>query len=133
MARRKGRMEDDVLALLNQHDQPQSAYALLDQMRLNNPKLAPTSIYRALSALTERGAVRRLESMKAFVVCRHGDEVDNCVMAICDECGTVEEHVAPSLIDDVSAEAAKSGFAPTRHVIEVHGRCSDCRFEGEVE
>ncbi|MEM1162317.1 MAG: Fur family transcriptional regulator [Pseudomonadota bacterium] len=126
MARRKGKMQEEVLEVLRRHDQPQTAYALLAEMRADHPLLAPTTIYRALDALMERGAIHRLESLKAFVIRRHEDQGDACLMAICDECGAVEERLAPRLIDDVSAEAAKSGFAPTRHVIEVHGRCAGC-------
>ncbi|MEM7428245.1 MAG: Fur family transcriptional regulator [Pseudomonadota bacterium] len=126
-------MQDKVLAVLRKHDQPQSAYDLLGQMREDNPQLAPTSIYRALDALTKRGAVHRLESKKAFIVCRHGDHADGCIMAICDECGAVEERVAPGLIENLSAEAAKSGFAPTKHVIEVHGQCATCGSESGLK
>jgi len=133
MARRVGKMQEEVLEVLRQHDQPQSAYALLGHLRRDNPRLAPTSVYRALAALTERGAVHRLESIKAFVICRHGEHAEGRLMAICDICGTVEEHVAPALIDDVSAQAATSGFAPKRHVIEVHGRCADCGSSGAPE
>jgi len=119
-------MQEQILGVLRQHDQPQSAYALLGQMRKENPNLAPTSVYRALDVLTKQGAIHRLESMKAYVICKHGDHPHACLMAICNACGAVEERVAPGLIDDVSAEAAKSGFIPKRHVIEVHGQCAEC-------
>lgn len=119
-------MQSDVLEALREHDQPLTAYALLGHLRRKDPKLAPTSIYRALTALMDKGAIHRVESKKAFVICKHGDQATGFLIAICEQCGTVEEHVAPELIDTVSAQALKSGFAPSRHVIEVHGRCSDC-------
>ena len=130
MPRPVGKMQEKVLAVLRQHDQPQTAYDLLGHMRQDYPKLAPTSVYRALAALTKRGSIHRLESKKAFIVCQHGDHSDGCIIAICDECGVVEERVAPALIQDLSAEAAKSGFAPTKHVIELHGQCAVCGSEG---
>ena len=114
MARRKGKMQEEILEVLRQHDQPKSAYELLATLRKSNPSLAPTAIYRALAALTERGAIHRLESLKAFIICQHGNQTHDCLMAICNECGAVEEHVSPTLINDVSAEAAKSGFAPVK-------------------
>lgn len=126
-------MQEQVLEALRQHRQPQSAYALLGHMRRDNPLLAPTSIYRALTALTEKGTIHRVESTKAFVVCKHGDHSAGCLLAICEECGAVEERLAPALIDDVSAEASKSGFAPKRHVIEVHGRCAHCALSEVAE
>lgn len=133
MAKRRGKMQEEVLEVLRKQDQPQSAYELLGQMREDNPSLAPMSVYRALSALTEKGEVHRLESLKSFVLCKHSDHDDGCLMAICEECGTVEEHIAPTLVSNVSAEAAKSGFAPKRHVIEVHGVCAGCRPEQVTE
>lgn len=123
-------MQEDVLAILREQGQPQSAYDLLGHMRDSNPRLAPTSIYRALSALVERGEIHKVESTKCFVACQHNHHAQGCVMAICDDCGTVEEHLLPRLISDLSVAAAKSGFAPTKHVVEMHGRCSTCQGMG---
>ncbi len=133
MAKRGEEMQAKLLTLLRQRNQPQSAYALLGQMQLDNPRLAPPTVYRALAALTERGAVHRLESKRAFVACQRGDHADGCIMAICDDCGAVEEHVAPGLIHDLSIETAKSGFVPTRHMIEVRGHCAACGSAGAQE
>ena len=133
MTRRPGRMQQAILEVLRQHGQSQSAYALLGHLRKDHPSLAPTSVYRALAALTDNGTIHRIESTKAFVACTHGTHTDGCLLAICEECGIVEEHVTPKLIDDVSAETAKSGFTPRRHVIEVHGCCAHCTLAGAAE
>ena len=130
MTTRGAKMQAKILSALRQQSEPQSAYALLRLLRVERPRLAPPSVYRALATLTEQGLVHRLESMKAYVACQRGDHPDGCILAICDECGAVEEHVSRSLIDDVSAETGKSGFAATRHVIEIHGCCGSCRPSG---
>lgn len=127
MATRGEMIQTKILAALRQQSEPQSAYALLGLLRVERPRLAPPSVYRALATLMDQGLVHRLESMKAYVACQHGDHPDGCILAICNECGAVEERVSRSLIDDVSAEAGKSGFAATRHVIEIHGHCGSCR------
>ena len=126
MPRQRGKMLEQVLTVLRQCDQPQSAYSILGKLRQDYPRLTPTSVYRVLAALTDRGTVHRLESMNAYMLCQHRVHHEPCIMAICDDCGHVEERVAPGLIDDLSAETAKSGFAPIRHVIEVHGFCAAC-------
>ncbi|MEM7188546.1 MAG: transcriptional repressor [Pseudomonadota bacterium] len=131
MPRPRGKVQESVLKVLRQHDQPQSAYALLDHMRQDNPRIAPTSVYRALEALTKTGEVHRLESLRAFVARRNSSQEDDCIMAICDHCGTVEEHAAQRVIEDLCGEAAKSGFKPTRHVIEMHGQCASCEPDGD--
>lgn len=119
-------MQEQILWSSRQHDQQQSAYALLAQMRQDNPNLAPSSVFRMLDALTEQGTIHRLASMAAYFICKHGDHAQGCTMAICDACGTVEERVVRAMIDDVSAEAAKAGLAPSRHVIEVYGHNAEC-------
>ncbi len=129
MKRRVGNMQEQLLGILRQHMHPKSAYDLLGQMRRDHPNLAPTSVYRALDMLTRAGTVHRVESLKAYVACRHGKHDDGCIIAICDACGVAEERVAPALMNDVSAEAAKCGFIPSRNVVEVHGRCADCEPE----
>ncbi|MEL7445186.1 MAG: Fur family transcriptional regulator [Pseudomonadota bacterium] len=126
MPRQRSNMQEALLAVLRQHEQPQSAYALLAALRTDNAKLAPTTIYRALDALSEQGMVHRIESLNAYACCRHGDHTSDCIMAICDDCGIVEEQLAPKLIGAISAETEKSGFAPKRHVVEVHGSCAAC-------
>lgn len=134
MTRRGEKMQEEVLAILRRRGVPMSAYDVLAEMRENNPKIAPPTIYRALSALTARGRVHRLESMNAFVACQCDGNHDGAhhasVLSICDDCGVVEESVAPKLLDDISAISGKSGFQPARHVIEVHGRCASCGTVG---
>ena len=130
MGNSSGNLHHELLAELRKHRRPQSAYALLTQLRRDNPRLGPTTIYRALDSLIRKGSVRRLESIKSYVVCRHGGGADDCIVVICDDCGSVEECDAPGLIHELSAKAAKSGFAATRHVVEVHGRCNGCGAAG---
>ncbi|MEM9063433.1 MAG: transcriptional repressor [Pseudomonadota bacterium] len=119
-------IRSQVLSVLKEHRKPMSGYELLDHLRAFNPKIAPPTVYRALAVLTKDGDVHRLESLNAFVACRCGDHDDPSIMAICEDCGAVEENIAPAVIRDVSDTTAKTGFAPTRHVIEVHGRCAAC-------
>ena len=126
MSKRGEKMQAEVLAVLRQRGSPLSAYDVLRELREANPKIAPTTIYRALAALTERGRVHRLESLNAFIACQCGRHQHASILSICDDCGAVEESVAPDLLKELSSIASKSGFAPTRHVIEVHGLCASC-------
>jgi len=119
-------MQADVLAVLRRRRGPLSAYDVLGELRDANPRIAPPTIYRALAALTERGRVHRLESMNAFIACQCDRHLHASILSICDDCGTVEESVAPDLLDAISSIAGKSGFRPARHVIEIHGLCASC-------
>ncbi len=109
-----------------------SAYEVLDRLRDRYSRLAPPTIYRALAALIERGMVHRLESLKAFVACRCGPHGHVPIFSICEACGTVEESVSPHFTDELSKMAGQSGFAPARHVIEVHGQCALCGVQEVV-
>lgn len=119
-------MQAEVLAVLRKCGAPMSAYEVLDRLRDGNPRLAPPTIYRALAALIEGGLVHRLESLKAFVACRCEQHGHVPIFSICEACGTVEEAVSRRITKELSRIAGQSGFAPARHVIEVHGQCARC-------
>lgn len=119
-------MQAEVLAVLRSHRVPMSAYEVLRCLRDENPRLAPPTIYRALAALTERGKAHRLESLNAFTACQCDRHHDASILSICTDCGAVEENLSIDLLTTLSSIAGKSGFAPMRHVIEVHGQCASC-------
>jgi len=118
--------QSDVLGVLHEHDKPLTAYAILDQMKRDEPDLAAPTVYRALAALTDQGRAHKLESIKAFVPCRcdHAEAVP--VLAICEDCGQVEEHDGTKLLSELSAISAQTSFEAKRHIVEIHGRCQDC-------
>ena len=126
MSRRGEKVQAEVLAVLHRRRGPLSAYDILGELRVAHPKIAPPTVYRALAALRERGRVHRLESLNAFIACQGGRHRHASILSICDDCGIVEESVAPDLLKALSSIIGKSGFAPLRHVIEVHGLCASC-------
>lgn len=118
--------QSDVLDVLQEHDKPMTAYAILDQMKQDEPDLAAPTVYRALAALTDQGRAHKLESIKAFVPCRCNHAAAVPVLAICGECGTVEEHDGTRLLGELTAISGHSSFQATKHIVEVHGRCHSC-------
>lgn len=122
-------MKGQLVRALQASDGPLSAYELLSVLKQTNPKAAPTTVYRTLKALTDDGQVHRLESINAYMLCQSHSHTQDAILSICDDCGTVEETVAPDVIDTVSEAVGKSGFAASRHIFEVHGTCSDCAPE----
>ncbi|MEM9969611.1 MAG: Fur family transcriptional regulator [Pseudomonadota bacterium] len=120
------KLQAQALALLKAANAPLSAYDILAELKTEYPKIAPTTIYRTLNALTSQGQVHRLESLNAYMACQHDTHDHESVLSICDDCGSVEENVAPEVMENLSAVIGKTGFAPTRSVVEVHGTCADC-------
>ena len=118
--------QSDVLSVLQKHDKPMTAYEILGQMKTDEPDLAAPTIYRALAALTDQGRAHRLESMNSFVPCRceHADSLP--VLAVCEDCGAVEEQDGSPLLSGLREISSRIGFAGARHIIEIQGQCRDC-------
>ncbi|MEL6508575.1 MAG: Fur family transcriptional regulator [Pseudomonadota bacterium] len=116
---------DRVFDYLQSQDRPMSAYDILEGLR-DDGVTASTTVYRALEKLTEVGKVHRIESLNAWTVCCGGHDGKTPVFAICDDCGTVTEHVDDDFADSIAGLSQRTGFAPNHSVLELHGRCSDC-------
>lgn len=115
-----------VLTVLDSTNEPMSAYDVLGELRQFNPKIAPPTVYRSLAALTERGQIHRIESLNAYIACRCNHHQQSPVFSVCDDCGSVEECLAPQVLSALSDVTQQSGFTATRNVIELHGRCTTC-------
>ena len=118
----------DILGLLKASPSPMTAYQILGQLQKNEPDIAPPTVYRALSALTDQGRAHKLESLKSFVPCRCDHDNSVPVLTICNDCGMVEEHDGGSLMPKLTSLIAASKFRPERHIVELHGHCHACRL-----
>ena len=126
MYRRGQRMQAEVPGVLRSRGVPTSAYEVPGCLRENNPRLSPPTNCRALAAAAERGHAHRVESLNAFIACQCDRHHHASILSICGDCGAVEENISADLPTRLSGMAGKSGFAPMRHVIEVHGQCGSC-------
>ena len=137
-ARRLTRNQQLVLDRLRAAERPQGAYALLEGLRDDGLR-APPQVYRALEALVERGLAHRLESVNAFVACRHelhegaccGAGTEHIVFAICTACGRTEEVADARLAGVLGAVAQRRGFKVDRASVEVQGLCSQCAGDAD--
>ncbi|MFV1494767.1 Fur family transcriptional regulator [Phaeobacter sp. JH20_02] len=126
MRKRATTRQSDVLTVLESCDRPMTAYQILEQLQVSEPSIAPPTVYRTLSALTDQGRAHRLESINAFVPCRcdHAESVP--VLAICEDCGSVEEHDGSDLLPKLTELTDKNAFKALRHIVEIHGLCGTC-------
>jgi Fur family zinc uptake transcriptional regulator len=117
-----------VFDLLETKNTPMTAYAILDELHDDGLK-APPQVYRALDKLVETGRVHRLESLNAFLACRHPgcDGHDLIAFGICETCGRVEEFSGDALAAALVMVAGKSGFSFRKGIVEVRGNCAACR------
>ena len=102
------------------------AYDLLAALGDAAGAAKPPTVYRTLEFLMEHGLVHRIDSLNAFVGCPQPDEGHTAQFLICGDCGEVSEMNAASIERAVTDQVAGSGFALSRAIIELHGKCPQC-------
>lgn len=123
-------MRRRVLELIAAADKPVKAYDLLDQLRPDVARAAPTQVYRALDFLIEHGFIHKLQSINAFTSCHHPDQRHTVPFFICDRCGAAIELCDSKVASMLVAHAASLGFTAHAQTLEVHGVCAGCRESG---
>lgn len=126
--KRRSAAEQDqmLLDVLRQAASPVSAYELIEMLR-PSAVLAPQTVYRSLDRLIENGRAHRLESLNAYVSCRHPDHHEATAFAICQSCRKVIEFDERGVSGHLKDWAADNGFDLTQVTLELHGTCSACR------
>jgi len=118
-----------VLDVLLREQNPLSAYMILDRLRDKGLR-APLQIYRALDKLTKVGRVHKLESVNAFIACRHFDEKEHnnslVAFAICKKCGTVVEFGDNVIAAQVKKQVEHLHFLAQDTTLEISGLCQNC-------
>jgi Fur family zinc uptake transcriptional regulator len=114
-----------VLELLMQAGQPVKAYDLISTFSAHEAAKPPT-VYRALEFLEREGLAHRIESLSAYVACRHEPGEHAAAFLICDCCGRTEE-IATPVDAALRGLAAQAGYAIEQVAIEARGRCAACR------
>ena len=118
--------KNDIYNVLSSAGVALSAYEILDAVRPHGIS-APMIVYRALRLLVEEGLAYRLDSTNAYVV-RTGRERSPGfpTLAICGDCGAVEEFFDRCILSRLHDCAAEHGFEIKSKAIEVKVRCRSC-------
>ena len=115
-----------VLELVWRSHRAVKAYDLLAALGDGEGAAKPPTVYRALEFLMAQGFVHRIDSLNAFIGCPQPEARHSAQFLICGDCGEVSEMNAPSIDRAVLDRVADSGFALSRKIIELHGRCPRC-------
>jgi Fur family zinc uptake transcriptional regulator len=115
-----------VLRLVCESERPLSAYEILDRMQHGERRPAPPTVYRALDFLLQQGLIHKIESLHAFVGCRHPQHPHAGQFLICTDCGRVNEICGHPLDDGLRQAARQAGFRTRRPVVELLGTCAHC-------
>jgi len=104
---------------------PLSAYEVLDKMR-GKGAVTPPTVYRCLDKLIQKGLAHRLESLNAYVACKHPHHHEMAAFAICESCGAVTEFSDPQISDRLLHWSGAHAFCPKKMTVEVRGLCEAC-------
>ena len=114
-----------IVEVMRDLGRPVGAYELMDRLR-ERVSLAPPTVYRSLDRLVASGRAHRLQSLNAFIACRHPSHKGAAVFAICEDCGSATEIDEQYAIQKLMAWAEKSKFAVSGMMLELHGHCVSC-------
>jgi Fur family zinc uptake transcriptional regulator len=111
--------------ILDAAQSPLSAYEVLDLMRAQGAVTPPT-VYRSLDKLIEKGLAHRLESLNAYVTCKHPHHHEMAAFAICEACGSVKEFTDSMIGERLAHWSDANAFCPKKVTVEVRGLCDSC-------
>ena len=119
-----------VLELLLQASAPVSAEELYDRARGEGISLSLSTVYRTLSALTERGAVLKQSNRDGKTYYQLNDHHHRHYL-ICTVCGEIVPVDACPLHKLEEELAQSTGYHITGHSLEFMGTCPRCQKEGK--
>ncbi len=117
----------EVLGIINASQRPLGAYEIMETMRTDQARIAPPTVYRALDFLMAEGLIHKLESLHAYIGCRHPDHPHFTQFLICNDCGEVDELHSSKVSGSLNDAAEARGFKPDHSTVEVVGLCARCR------
>ena len=124
-------LRETVFDALAEGDRPVSAYDVADRVSvLTGRRIAANSVYRILDLFVAHNVAKRVESRNAYVANRHPSCAHDCIFLVCDACGRIDHLDDDQLADGMRSRATKAGFAPSRAVLELVGRCAACHADG---
>ena len=123
-------LRQTVFDALAEGDRPVSAYDVADRVSvLTGRRIAANSVYRILDLFVAHNVAKRVESRNAYVANRHPSCAHDCIFLVCEACGRIDHLDDDQLADSMRNRAGASGFAPSRAVLELLGRCTACQAQ----
>jgi Fur family zinc uptake transcriptional regulator len=122
-----------VLELIWSNHESVKAYDLLDELKPFDKSAKPATVYRTLDFLLEQGLIHRIESLNAFVGCRHPERQHELLLLICERCHQVDERPALELVAAAAREIEATRFTAHRQSFEIRGLCASCVESGAAE
>ncbi len=128
---RKGRNQQLVYEAMLRSGRPMRAYELLKLLHADGIR-SPLQVYRVLDKLVREGKARKIETLRAFVLCEQSGGAGEVQVAvtICLKCGTTAAIKDASLKQQLVDLSLSTGFTAKNATVELSGLCLGCQ---EVE
>ena len=94
--------------------------------------VTPPTVYRSLDKLIEKGLAHRLESLNAYVTCKHPHPHEMAAFAICEACGLVKEFTDSQIGDRLAHWSDANAFYPKKVTVEVAVSARPAQSSGNV-
>jgi superoxide dismutase, Cu-Zn family len=115
-------LDDMVRTVLNESNQPLSAYDIARRSSDQGAPLLPVQVYRVLDRLTSRGEVQRIELLSAYLPTRGGPTG----FMVCRCCRSVETFPVSAIEKAIHRLCRAAGFSASRSLFELSGTCAEC-------
>jgi Fur family ferric uptake transcriptional regulator len=96
-------------------------------VKIDDPSIGQTTVYRTLKLLKEAGLAREVRFGDGITHYEHNYKHQHHDHMICSECGRIIEFFSAELEAIQDAMAAKHRFQVTQHLLRIIGICAECR------
>ena len=117
-----------ILNIIKKSSKNLSAYQILDKFQ-KIKKVHPTTVYRSLEFLINRGIIHKSNINKTYVMCRHSGQHkhdQNTLLDICKKCGKTEELLKKIFLPITKMSKLKK-FDLSYFDIEILTMCKSCK------
>lgn len=123
--RRPTRQQRAIAEMLERSDEFVSAQTVHARLRAAGERVGLATVYRALQAMVEAGAVDVLrgdDGEAAYRAC----STDHHHHLVCRSCAKTVEVEGPAVERWTDSVAAEHGFTQVTHTLEIFGTCTEC-------
>jgi Fur family ferric uptake transcriptional regulator len=123
---RNTRQRTEILSLLDEASDFQSAQRVYHELRDRGAKVGLTTVYRTLQILAEAEEVDTMRLPNGEQLYRRCSRPSHHHHLVCRECGNTIEIAGPAIERWADKMAEENGFIEVSHTIDIFGVCPKC-------
>jgi Fur family transcriptional regulator, ferric uptake regulator len=129
-ATRNTRQRSEILELLDELNDFQSAQQLYLALQERGAKVGLTTVYRTLQILADAEEIDTMRLPGGEQLFRRCNRPTHHHHLVCRECGNTVEIAGPAIERWADQVAAENGFVDVSHTIDIFGVCPRCARRG---